>query len=96
MESPYPKLAPDLVIDDQALAAAVDEMLRRDAEYRRQTAEILSSQAKLRSQVTDNAWQLYLRLDEAHTTRLADATAAVARWAFGQGQQCGGLHQAST
>ena len=93
MESPYPKLTRDVVIDDQALAAAVDEMLRLNVEYLRHAQVILSFQTELRDLVAETAWQLFLRVEELHNARLADATAAVAMWAFEQGQRCGGRHQ---
>jgi hypothetical protein len=80
-----PTLTPDVVADEEALAEAVDEVVRRDPVARGELAEITNYQDALRGAVDDATWRLVLRVDELTTARFADVLLVVARWAFNEG-----------
>lgn len=71
--------------DDDSLAAACGDLLRRDREYRRLTRRVLERQGALRAQVTKPAWATYLRVEEAVNDRAGHELLLVARWAFRAG-----------
>jgi hypothetical protein len=89
--SPLPLLNPAIIVDDALLAAVVDEFIHSDIADRDHREAIKALQTQLRSQVDDEqAWQLFLKLDETVTSRLADLSLAVARWAYLEGFRYGG------
>jgi len=84
-----PTLSPEIVVDEEALAEAVDELVRRDPVAREQLAEVSGYQEMLRGAVDAHAWRLVLHVDELTTARFADALLVVARWAFNEGVRSG-------
>jgi len=75
--------------DDDTLTWAIDELVRGDDNYQRQTKKILRMQTRLRAAASDDAFAAYMRLEEAVNARFGDALVLVARWAFQAGQHSG-------
>ncbi len=69
------------------LEQAAEELLRRDATYRRHTRAVVRLQDALRGQVNERAWQEYLTLEERESERDAYALRRVAEWAFAHGRR---------
>lgn len=88
--APPPILTPKVVTSDQALAIAVDAVIQADATDQGHLREIGRLQAELRAHVDEDAWHLFLQLDEAIGARLADLSVTLTCWAFVEGQWDGG------
>jgi dephospho-CoA kinase len=82
---PVPTLTAEIVADDETLAEAVDEVVRRDPVAREQLAEITTYQEMLQAAVDADTWRLVLHIEELTTARFADALLIVAVWAFTEG-----------
>jgi hypothetical protein len=85
-----PKLNPKIVTDNTLLAAAIAEFLGSDDATKEHRRSILKLEAELRARVSDKAWQVFLRLDEADAARMSDLSIALVQWAFLEGLRCGG------
>jgi hypothetical protein len=86
---PSPPLSPTIVASDGALSEAIDELLRSDPVWRRDSAAVRQAQERLRTVCTDEGWLAYLKVESATNERFADALDVVARWAFGEGRRWG-------
>jgi hypothetical protein len=69
------------------LEAAHARVLAGDAQHRKYRRRILRLQQELRHIVTDEAWQAYLKVEEASVARLAHAMDLITAWAFRQGRR---------
>jgi hypothetical protein len=82
-----PALTPETVEDEEALAEAVDQFVRRDVEARERLSDTNVYVEALRSAVEPDVWTTALRIDELTTARWTDLAVGVARWAFTEGQR---------
>lgn len=82
-----PILSEAIVQDDEDLAAAVDEVVRGDADAAAIAEEIASVREDLRQELVPEAWRTFLRIDELSSAKLSDLLVVIARWAFTEGQQ---------
>ncbi len=81
------RLDPSVVADDESLAEAVDEFVRRDPLARERLHSVANQQELLRQVVDADTWRLALRLDEMIVERWSDVVVSVARWAFEEGRR---------
>jgi hypothetical protein len=82
-----PRLTNKIVADESVLAAAIDQVLLRDDNYRRLSRSIGRAQDRLQNAVTKDAFSRYLDIEEATNWRFTYALALIATWAFKQGQR---------
>lgn len=82
-----PPLTPELVEDDERLAAVADEVVRLDPTASRRAHEIAEHQSWLRDAVDAETYRLVLEIEARQTERWADLLLVVAAWAFGEGRR---------
>jgi hypothetical protein len=82
-----PRLDPEILADDAALAEALDALTRDDRRIRRHVREILHRQQQLQVLADDEMWSAYLHLEAAINARLVDLVGRIARWGFEQGRE---------
>jgi len=78
-----------IVKDDEALGAALGDLLRCDPGYCRSRREIIRRQTALQHIVSAAAWRTYLDMEEVQVARLSDALDLAVRWAFAAGLRSG-------
>lgn len=81
-----PTLTSELLADDAAVTARIDQLLYPDPRYRRHTRAILNAQTALRSVLSDREWRCYLDLEGVVNARFLYTSSLVVRWAFEQGR----------
>jgi hypothetical protein len=86
-EAPAPRLTDAIARDEQRLAAVIDALLVPDPAMRRHRRQILRRQHDLHRLCAEQAWQAYLKLEEASNLRLDAALLLVARWGFNEGRR---------
>jgi len=67
---------------DEPAERLVSRLLARDAAYAAKVAQVRRYQTRLRGQLTQLDWRLYLKLEEAEVGRWTHALERVARWAL--------------
>jgi hypothetical protein len=82
-----PRLGPEILADDVALAEALDALTRDDRRIRCHIREILHRQQQLQVLADEETWSAYLHLEAAINARLVDLVGRIARWAFEQGRE---------
>jgi hypothetical protein len=86
-DSEPPALTPDVVMDDEALAEAVDAFIHQEPVANQRWHVIADHQELLRQALDSEIWKLALRIDEMVVERWADIAVGVARWAFDAGRR---------
>lgn len=84
-----PRLRISSLDDADDLARKIDVVLRADPELRRRARRIRKAQEELRAKVGEDAFAIYMKLEEAVTARDARALDVVAVWAFTEGLRVG-------
>jgi len=82
-----PRLDRAVLVDPDALDQAHAHLLADDPNFRSYRRRILKRQRRLRDLATDDAWQAYLKVEEATSSRLAYVMDTVTEWAFLQGRR---------
>jgi len=82
---PAPKLDARTLKHPESLSTVLGELVEGDVRQKRHRLRILRLQKELRALVTEEAWRVYLRVEDASAVRLGEATELVAAWAFKQG-----------
>jgi len=77
----------EVVADEELLAAAVDEFVRRDRTAAVTLAEIVRLHGALGQIIDDYWWPIWARAEELGTARWADLAVGIARWAFNEGRR---------
>jgi len=85
----FPHVTPDIVADEQLLANAVEALLVEHPDMVRHRRRIVRRQEALQRLVSPEAWQRYLKVEEATNVRYDLALRLVAAWAFERGRKCG-------
>ncbi len=85
-----PRLQLEDPYDDGQLARKVERLLLGDDDLRRRRIRILVRGSVLKRRTSDDAFQSYLRLEEAWTARSSAELLVVARWAFDEGRRARG------
>ena len=67
---------------NERIETVIEDVLSKDAGYRRKSTRILLYQERLRGQVSGRAWKLYLLLEEAEFERWTYALDRLAEWAI--------------
>jgi hypothetical protein len=80
-----PTLNPKVVADDALLALVVDQFLGGNDANQNHRRKILALEEELRAHVGDEAWRVFLKLDEADAARMSDLSIALAQWGFTEG-----------
>jgi hypothetical protein len=83
--SRLPRLAREIVANEDQLSIATDQVLQHDADLRRRSRAILIAQRALRSSIDEEGWARYLELEALINARFELASNVVARWAFAEG-----------
>ena len=81
---PLPRLT-RTTLRDPSLHWAANEAIGADPELRRLAMRIRKLQEKLRHAVDDDAWSLYLKLEQTINQRVVDESAKLVAWAFREG-----------
>jgi hypothetical protein len=82
-----PSLSPEILADDAATAARIDQLLGPDPRYRQHVRAIRRAQEALRGMLADREWGVYLDLESEVNARFAYVMSVLVRWAFRQGQE---------
>lgn len=80
-----PRLTKKIVADEDALGAAVNEVLLRSKASRRASRRVRKVQRTLRRAATYDAWHAYLHVEEVVNDRAAVEQDVLVRWAFEAG-----------
>jgi hypothetical protein len=80
-----PVLHEMVLADDDALAAAVDRVLRASPQYMGSRRQIIDAEQRLRSAVSQAAWRIYLDLDAARGESVVHGQDVLIRWAYAEG-----------
>jgi len=81
------RLTPNMVEDDEALAAVVDAFIERDPDAAETQAEIVNLHGVLHEVIGEFYWPIWARAEELTTARWADLAVGIARWAFSEGRR---------
>lgn len=84
-----PRLHLEDLDDDGQVSRKIDRVLLADDDLRRRRIRILLRGSVLKRRVSDDAFQSFLRLEEAWTARSSTELLLVARWAFDEGRRAG-------
>ncbi len=85
-----PRLSPEIVANDTALADAIPGALEAAA-LASYTDEVLRLQGRLRDLLLpdEERWAAYLAVEEAANARIAAESVALVRWAWREGRRVG-------
>lgn len=75
----------DLIDGDEAIDLVIDAVLIGSKPLRRMTKAILKEQKNLRRAVDDDAWRVFLRLEELLNERASKQMDVLVRWALAAG-----------
>jgi hypothetical protein len=78
---------PDLIDADEALDLICDAVLIGNATLRKLTKQILKQQKKLRHAVDEDAWKVFLKLEELHNERASAQMDLLLRWGLAPGSR---------
>ena len=78
---------PDLVTADEALDLVIDAVLIGNDGLRTQTKPILKAQKGLRHALDDDAWRVFLRLEELLNERASAQMNLLLRWGIAHGSR---------
>lgn len=84
-----PRLHLEDLDDDGQVWRRIERALLGADDLRRRRIRILVRGAVLKRRVSDDAFQSFLRLEEAWTARSSAELLLVARWAFEEGRRAG-------
>ena len=76
---------PDLITSDEAIDVVIDAVLIGNGSLRKLTKKILRTEKRLRRAVDDDAWKVFLKLEELLNDRNARQMEILVRWALGHG-----------
>lgn len=82
-----PKLTPEIIEDDEKLAAVIDDFIRTSPVMRAHARRVRKRHDTLRRAVDDDHWAAVIALDDGHVDRVADLSVLLVRWAFDAGAQ---------
>ncbi len=82
-----PSLSPEILSDDAATAARIDQLLGPDPGYRQHVRAIRRAQEALRRVISDREWQVYMDLEAVVNARCTYALSLAVKWAFAEGQE---------
>lgn len=82
-----PRLTPEILGDDAAVAERIDQLIRPDPRHCRHVKTILNAQRALRGVLSDREWGVHLDLELLVKARFAYSLLVVVRWAFEQGRE---------
>ena len=77
----------DLISGDEAIDLVIDAVLIGSKPLRRMTRRILRVERKLRKAVDDDAWHVFLKLEELLNERASKHADILIRWGLGHGSR---------
>jgi len=80
-----PPLSPKVLVQDQALAKAIDEVLAANSVDLQQ--RVAEARQQLQTMLTADQWEAYLAVEQAVAARWAEASVTLVVWAFNEGQK---------
>ena len=83
----YDDFPPDLVTADEAIDLVIDAVLIGNDGLREQTKQILKQQKKLRHALDDDAWKVFLKLEELLNERASAQMDLLLRWGLAHGSR---------
>lgn len=78
---------PDQIDADEAIDLVIDAVLIGNGSLRRLTKKILKQQKTLRHAVDDDAWKVFLKLEEVVNERASMQMTVLVRWALTHGSR---------
>jgi hypothetical protein len=84
---PEDDFAPDIITADEAIDIVIDAVLIGNDTLRKQTKHILKQQKKLRHAVDDDAWKVFLKLEELVNERASAQAELLLRWGLSHGSR---------
>ena len=78
---------PDQIDSHEALNLVIDAVLIGNSSLRKLTKKILKQQAKLRRAVDDDAWHMFLKLEELLNERASAQMDVLLRWGLAHGSR---------
>ncbi len=76
---------PDLIDPEEAIDLVIDAVLIGSKPLRRMTKDIMKQQKRLRRSVNDDAWKVFLKLEELLNERASKQMEVLVRWARAAG-----------
>lgn len=83
-----PQLTPEIVADDEQLAAATDEVMLSDPGLKRMSLGIVRAQRRLLDHLGEHR-DVYLVVEERTNQRMERLCTVLGRWAFNEGVRVG-------
>lgn len=88
-----PRLTAKVVADDDALWEVLNAVVLATPGYPRRRRQVIRQQERLKDVVSEEAWNVFIKIEQLINERNEDVLMNVVRWAFEEGRPCGGQHQ---